>query len=53
MTNVAVFLLCIAVSSVGLQKLGTMYSEPTNGTKKEVVLGHRVGPAGQVMLVTK
>lgn len=47
------FFLAVAVSSFSAQQLEAMASDKTVSVKKEVVLGHRVGPNGQEMLVTK
>lgn len=54
MRNVALFLICVAVSSVGLQK---MFTPNTHGVvasaDKKVILGHRIGPGNQEMLVVR
>lgn len=56
-SNVFFFLLAIGVSSFGLQHLTAMADETRiaahSVSTKQVILGHRVGPMGQVMLVSK
>uniref|UniRef100_A0AB39CD19 Glycerophosphodiester phosphodiesterase n=1 Tax=Pseudomonas phage RVTF4 TaxID=3236931 RepID=A0AB39CD19_9VIRU len=46
------FFLAVAVSSFGAQQIENL-NAGHHAEKKEVVLGHRIGPAGQEMLVTK
>lgn len=54
MRNVALFLICVAFSSVALSKLDSMNDAPTVASvKQDVILGHRIGPMSQEMLVTK
>lgn len=47
------FLVLVAGSSVGLQQLNAMGHDRHVSVKEQTVLGHRIGPSGQVMLVTK
>lgn len=54
MKNVIWFVLGVALSSVAV---GTLYGSEKNQTvtsvKSETILGHRIGPGGQSMLVVK
>lgn len=51
------FLLGLTISSVGLNQLcsfgDTKHTEAVASVKKEIILGHRIGPQGQEMLVVR
>jgi hypothetical protein len=51
------FLIGLTIGSFGLQQLSTMggprHTEEVASVKKEIILGHRIGPMGSEMLVTR
>jgi len=51
------FLIAVAFGSFGMQQLSAMaetnHEEYAQAQKKEVILGHRIGPNGQEMLVVR
>jgi hypothetical protein len=53
MKNAILFVLGLTISSVGMAQLNAMAKAPTVTVKSETILGHRIGPAGQSMLITK
>lgn len=55
MRNVALLLICVAFSSVCLSKLNDLGhpNKEVASVKAQVILGHRIGPNGQEMLVVK
>lgn len=53
MKNVILFVLGVAISCAVFAQVGTTNTKPAATTKAEVILGHRIGPNGEEMLVTK
>lgn len=54
MKNITFFLVGLVISSLGLSQLVNANTvETVTAVKAEVILGHRIGPNGQSMLVVK
>jgi hypothetical protein len=51
------FLIGLAIGSMGLEQLSNLsspnHAETVAAVKKEIILGHRIGPNGQEMLVVR